>query len=144
MSKSLGNVIRIRDALKDYTAQELRYYFASHHYRQAVVISDAGLRQARHGLNALRNNFNAFASSVVGNGSLRNGKKLIALTERTEEKFRRCMDNDFNTPQGLAVLVVWGRRLRGFTKPGLGVDMESKQKAENAFRRLAGVFGILS
>lgn len=145
MSKSLGNVIRICDALKEYTAQELRYYFASHHYREAVVISDAGLRQARHGLNALRNNFNAFAEeSVVSKGSLKNGKELIALTERTEEKFRRCMDNDFNTPKALAILVDLGRRLRGFTKPGLGVEGESKQKAEIAFRKMAGVFGILS
>ena len=144
MSKSLGNAIRIRDALKDYTAQELRYYFASHQYRQPVVISDAGLRQARHGLNALTKNFNAFAANVASNGSLKNGKKLITLTERTEEKFRRCMGNDFNTPKALVILVDLSRRLRGFTKPGLGVDRESKQKAEIAFRKMAGVFGILS
>jgi cysteinyl-tRNA synthetase len=144
MSKSLGNVIRIRDALKDYTAQELRYYFASHHYRQPVVISDAGLRLASHNLSALNGNFNAFVDSNASNGSIKNGKKLIALTERTKAEFRRCMDDDFNTPRALRALMDLSRRLRGFTRPWLVADRQSKQDAENAFRKMAGVFGILS
>ena len=52
MSKSLGNVIRIRDALKSYTAADLRYYFASFHYREQVNISDAALKQASRRLKA--------------------------------------------------------------------------------------------
>jgi cysteinyl-tRNA synthetase len=144
MSKSLGNVIRIRDALKDYTAQELRYYFASYHYRQAVVISDAGLKQARHGLEALRRNFTAFADSDASEGTHKNGKKLIVLTKRAEEEFRRCMDNDFNTPRALTMLESFARLLLRFSKPSLIVDRESKQEAEITFRKMGEVFGILS
>jgi cysteinyl-tRNA synthetase len=122
----------------------LRYYFASYHYRQPVVISDAGLKQARHNLNALRINFNAFVDSDASVGSLKNRKKLMALSKRTEGQFRRCMDNDFNTPKALATLESFGRRLLGFTKPSRIVDRESKQEAGNVFRKMAEVFGILS
>lgn len=142
MSKSLGNVIRIRDALKQYTAQELRYYLASYHYRQPVGISDTGLKRARNKLRALNENIKAFLASDPAKSS-GNGTKLNALIRRAEATFRHHMDNDFDTPRALTSLTSLSDKLSNFARRRQRLDQKSKQDAELAFRRIADVFGIL-
>lgn len=142
MSKSLGNVIRIRDALKEYSARELRYYFASFHYRQPLVMSEAGLRLARGTLKSIENNFNTFLASKPATNS-RNTNKLRIVLRGAETAFKRHMDNDFDTPRALTVLLTLSRKLASFAKPTQRVNQQAKQNAESLFRKLAGVFGIL-
>ena len=141
MSKSLGNVIRIRDALDSYTAAELRYYFASFHYREQVSISDAALKRARSRLKSINRNFNTFQNSHSKAG-VGEETKLVALIKGAESNFQRHMDNDFDTPKALAVLTSLSEKLSRLRKGGL--NQSSKESAERAFRRMADVFGILS
>jgi cysteinyl-tRNA synthetase len=143
MSKSLGNVIRIRDALKHYTTHELRYYFASFHYRQPVVISDGGLRRARNELNRLHKNFNKFLTKKPTTASGADRLKLDRVVRRAEKAFRMHMDDDFDTPSALAILRDFSKKLAGFAKLRPRLDQESKQNAERVFRRMADVLGIL-
>jgi cysteinyl-tRNA synthetase len=138
MSKSLGNVIRIRDALKEHTAPELRFYFASFHYRRPMVLSVSGLRRARRELGALNRNFGAFLAGEPATGSS-TGKKTETLLRKYESAFRRHMDNDFDSPKALRVLKALAKRLAS-----LRVDLRGKQNAAIAFRRMADVFGILT
>jgi len=142
MSKSLGNVIRIRDALKQYTAQELRYYLASYHYRQPVGISDAGLKRARKKVTALNENIRAFSGSEPGKCK-GNRREPDALILRAEGTFRHHMDNDFDTPRALAFLSALSGKLANLAKRQRSLDQKSKQDLDLAFRRMAGVFGIL-
>lgn len=142
MSKSLGNVIPIRDALKEYTAPELRYYFASFYYRQPMVISEAGLRRTSLRWNLLNENFRAFLAAQPAANS-RIGSKLSVILRRAETAFRRHMDDDFDTPKALAVLMALAEKLSALAKPSLRVDQQSKQNAEKVFRRMADVFGML-
>lgn len=142
MSKSLGNVIRIRDALKEYTVHELRYYFGSFHYRESVRISDAGLRRARSGLQSCTKNFKAFMEAPAGTND-RNGRKLTGIMHRAEIAFRQRMNNDFDTPGALMTLVVLSKRLKGFTRHGSRVNEESKSRTGTVFREMSNVFGIL-
>jgi cysteinyl-tRNA synthetase len=144
MSKSLGNLIRIRDALKQYTAHELRYYFASFHYRQPVVISDAGLKQAKRSVKALEENVKRFSSHHVENNISRAiSSKLSGMVLKGERTFRNHMDNDFDTPRALAVLMSLSDHLAEFANRGLAADDRSKQKAKQVIRDMANVFGIL-
>lgn len=142
MSKSLGNVIRIRDALKEYTAHELRYYFGSFHYREPVRISDAGLRRAKSGLESFTKNFKTFMEAPP-EAYARNGSKLTNTIRQAEISFRRHMDNDFDTPNALKTLVALSKQLKGFAKSGFRVDQESKDRAEKIFHEMSNVFGIL-
>jgi cysteinyl-tRNA synthetase len=137
MSKSLGNVVRIRDAAKEYGVAVLRFYFASFHYRQPMVLSATGLRRATSELATLTKGLHTFATSKPTT-NLKQQKRLGLLLERSESAFRRNMDNDFDTPKALKVLRTLCKNL-----PRFRVSEEAKVDAEASFRRMADVFGIL-
>lgn len=141
MSKSLGNVIRIRDALKEHTASQLRYYFASFHYREPVVISERGIRNAKDAADSLVNNFKTFVNNPPATGC-RNTKELRNLLDRAEALFRHHMENDFDTPNALKTLVALSQQLVHYTKRRQRVDQKSKNEAERRFRGMLHVFGV--
>ena len=104
MSKSLGNYITIKDALASYRPQELRYFILTSHYSNPVVYSEEALASAKSGwerlMNALRlvrQQLNHAPASDAGNGFL---KRL----EAARAEFTSVMDDDFNSPRGIAVL----------------------------------------
>lgn len=140
MSKSLGNVIRIRDSLKSFTAAQLRYYFASFNYRQPISISESALIQASSRLNQVQKNFHTF-QSINPTTDASKDTELGLLIDDAESEFRKHMDDDFDTPNALAVLSRLSERL---SKPRKARwDQRSKDSAEQAFRRMADVIGIL-
>lgn len=143
MSKSLGNVVRIRDALKEHTSKELRFYFASFHYREPVQISDTALKRASSGLRSMMKNFDGFRKLEPRIGS-RKAKKLDVLLEKAESEFRRHMDDDFDTPKALAVLEKLSEELASLAKVHVAIDGQSKERAEGVFQRMASVFGLLA
>ena len=138
MSKSLGNVVRIREAIKEYGVPTLRFYFASFHYRQPMILSASGLRKATRELTAINNALQTFMAAQPTT-TQKHERKLQALLERSESAFKRNMDNDFDTPKALGVLKTFARNLAG-----LRVSQEAKLRAETAFRRMANVFGIVN
>jgi cysteinyl-tRNA synthetase len=140
MSKSLGNVIRIRDALKKHTAAVLRYYFASFHYRAQVNLTESGLGQAARRLGLIRRNFDAFRGFDATHEGGKE-RKLATLVKEAESDFRKHMDNDFDSPKAIEVLARLSERMLRF---GAGkLDQQSKADAERAFRKMADVFGLL-
>jgi cysteinyl-tRNA synthetase len=140
MSKSLGNVIRIRDALRDHSPTELRFYFASFHYRAPMVFSKDKLVNSKHKLDSLRENFNHFLATEPASHS-KEKNRLDGLVNKFQVKFRRQMNNDFYAPGALSALQAFAKELR---KAVPRMDQESKDKAEATFRRMADVIGILT
>jgi cysteinyl-tRNA synthetase len=140
MSKSLGNVVRIRDALKEYSAQELRWYFATFHYREPVVMTTSALRKARNDLRSLSKNMETFRKSPQRQRAPKN-KRLNQLTSNFEKDFRKRMDDDFDTPNALKTLVNYAAHLSKLAKKQK-VDTRSKVKAEATFQRIFKVIGI--
>ena len=140
MSKSLGNVIRIRDALRENSAAELRYYFATFHYREPMVFSKEKVAKAKSKLETLRTNLNYFLATEPA-GLSNEMKRMSGVISKAEVAFRRQMNNDFNAPGALDVLHNFVREL---AKVGSRMDQETKEKAEASFRRMADVIGILS
>jgi cysteinyl-tRNA synthetase len=138
MSKSLGNVIPIREALSKYTADELRYYFASFHYREQVNISDSALDRAKSAYSDMRKNFQVFQNSP---SKTHKRMSTSGLVQRAESKFRKCMDDDFDTPKAIAVLADFSKRLSKLGK--VGTDERSKMAAEQAVRRMSTILGLL-
>ena len=138
MSKSLGNMIRIRDALKEYTAAELRFYFSTVHYREPMSYSHTGVNDARHRLNILMKNLASFTQTEVRGGAER--EKASATLAKHEAAFKRSMNDDFQTPRALTVLEEFASELG---KLGGKVDQDSKVNLEAGFRKMANVLGIL-
>ena len=104
MSKSLGNYITIKDALNAYRPQELRYFILTSHYSNPVVYSEEALASAKSGwerlMNALRlvrQQLNHAPESDAGNG-------FLQRLDAARAEFSSVMDDDFNSPRGIAVL----------------------------------------
>jgi len=140
MSKSLGNVIRIRDALKQYTASDLRHYFASVHYRATVSVSDRALKEASNQLKKLRKDFSDFRRVKPADRS--HQSTLGRVIENAESRFMDYMNDDFDTPGALKVLMDVAQRLSHVAKEK-PMDEASKRDVEQRFRRIADVLGIL-
>jgi len=96
MSKSLGNLITIKEALEKYSADALRIFILSSHYRSPLTYSEEGLEAAQNaGERLLR---------VVSRDDPTGGKGEALDAEPYEEQFIEAMDDDFNTAQALAAL----------------------------------------
>ncbi len=95
MSKSLGNLVMVRDLLEDYSADALRLYLASHHYRSSWEYNLEGLGQAEQWAEKLQ-----AAVTAVG------GASPAPNVSSIQTSFVEAMDDDLNTPTALVKLVL--------------------------------------
>ena len=96
MSKSLGNFFSIREVLKKYDAEVVRFFILRAHYRSPLNYSDAHLDDARQALARLYIALKAVVSDV--------DDLPVDWNEAYALRFRQAMDDDFNTPEACAVL----------------------------------------
>jgi cysteinyl-tRNA synthetase len=94
MSKSLGNLITIKDALARYGADALRVFVLSSHYRSPLTYTDEIVQAAVRGVERLQR--------VVTREDC-GGREMLDV-EPYRRQFGEAMEDDFNTPQALAVL----------------------------------------
>ena len=123
MSKSLGNSFFVRDVLKRYDPEVVRFFVARAQYRSPLNYADANLDDARAALGRL---YTALKDAPVG-----------AVAPDWEEahgrRFREAMDDDFNTPEAVAVLFDLANELNRNHTPALAVQL----------RALGGLLGLL-
>jgi len=95
MSKSLGNLVLVRDLLRTHSADALRHYLSSHHYRSEVDYTDAGLARSDAAVARL-----ADAALRGQAGTDPTDPTVLGLRDR----FGAAMDDDLDTPGALAAL----------------------------------------
>ena len=95
MSKSLGNFFTIRDVLAKYDPETVRFFLLRTHYRTALNYSDVHLDDARSGLKRLYT-----ALDLASNPAA----VVIDWAEPYAARFKAAMDDDFGTPEAVAVL----------------------------------------
>lgn len=100
MSKSLGNFFTIRDVLKYYHGEEIRFFILSSHYRSPLNYSTEQMDQARAGLRRL---YTALAQAGQLSSTSESQREQLAESDWTRN-FAIAMDDDFNTPEAIAVL----------------------------------------
>ena len=126
MSKSLGNFFTVREVLKNYRAEIIRFFILSSHYRSPLNYSDEQLEDAGTGLTRL---YTALRDVEI---------KDISCDSDYKKRFQKAMDDDFNTPVAVAVLFDIARELN--------IQKKNKDKAEqlaSTLKELAGLLGIL-
>jgi len=96
MSKSLGNFFTIRDILAKFDAETTRFFVVRTHYRSALNYSDAHLNDAR---SALKRLYTALDLVPAASTSAE-----IDWTHPVAQRFKAAMDEDFGTPEAVAVL----------------------------------------
>ncbi len=139
MSKSLGNFFTIREVVKKFDPEVLRFFVLRSHYRSPLNYSDVSLEDARQGLLRLYNALSPGASNHSGaitdapSGTLISAQN-IDWTSPAAKRFKAAMDDDFNTPVALAVLFDLVTELNRSANPAV----------ESELRGLAAVLNILN
>lgn len=128
MSKSLGNFFTLRDVLKDYDAETVRFFLMSAHYRSQLSYSQDNIVQARAGLERL---YTALRGVKV------NTEVDISLGDYLGN-FKHAMDDDFNVPKALAVLFDIAKQLNKLDK-----QSAEAQDYAGLLVKLGNVLGIL-
>ncbi len=123
MSKSLGNFFAIRDVLKRYDAEVVRFFVARAHYRSPLNYSDQHLDDARSSLGRLYTALKGAPAEAT----------QPDWNEAHGQRFRAAMDDDFNTPEAIAVLFDLANELNRSPAPALARQL----------RALGGVLGLL-
>ena len=126
MSKSIGNVFSIENALKEYSPDSLRMFFLSSHYRNPLTFTDDSVRSQSRALDRLKH------SLKVSSGG---GEEMEHILYR--DRFIEAMDEDLNTPRALAVLFDLARDINRESSSGLDVI-----KAQKTLAELSGVLGL--
>lgn len=126
MSKSLGNFFTIRDVLKRFDGETLRFFMLRTHYRSPFNFSDVHLEDARVALRRLYT-----ALDAVNPGPAQAAAPDWNQPQATA--FRAAMDDDFNTPAALAVLF----------EVASEVNRSRSSDAASLLRALGGTLGIL-
>jgi len=123
MSKSLGNFFTIRDVLKIFDAETVRFFLVRSHYRTPLNYSDVHLNDARGGLKRL---YTALQTVVPADVQ-------IDWTQPYAARFKAAMDEDFGTPEAVAVLF------------DLAGEVNRSKSAEQAglLKALGGILGLL-
>ncbi|ANA34529.1 cysteine--tRNA ligase [Ralstonia mannitolilytica] len=124
MSKSLGNFFTIRDVLKVYDAEVVRFFILRSHYRSDLNYSDAHLDDARHALTRLYTALKDVPAS---------GNAQPDWNEPHGKRFREAMNDDFNTPVAVSVLFELASEVNKTRSPELASQLAA----------LAGVMGLL-
>ena len=115
MSNSEGNAIRIRDVLKRYNSNTLRLYFFSQHYRESIIFSKSKLNK----FEIIDETISKAIDNVLSRRESNNGSKLLA-------KFIQYIEDDFNTPSSLSLLI----------------DTARSHNAVNDLKNMVNIFGL--
>jgi cysteinyl-tRNA synthetase len=121
MSKSLGNFFTIRDVLKKYDPEVVRFFILRAHYRSPLNYSDVHLDDARHALTRLYTALKEVAPDA----------QAFNINESHAVRFVEAMNDDFNTPIAIAVLFDLANEVNKTRSPALA-------------RQLKGLAGIIA
>jgi len=128
MSKSIGNLVRVEDMLNRFSADAVRFFVLSSHYRSPLVYSEEALNAIERGTERLR-----LALSQKGGG----GEGATLNPKPFERKFVEAMDDDFNTAQAIAVLYELAKEINQGATEEVNII-----EAQGTLLKLAGVLGL--
>ncbi|MGQ9502552.1 MAG: cysteine--tRNA ligase [Anaerolineae bacterium] len=145
MGKSLGNFTTVKDALARHNAMTLRFFILSSHYRSTTDFTEEALAGAARGYERLVGPVRLIRERLKRMES--NGDIDAAFAEVIryhKEQFVTAMDDDFNTPQALAVLFDFGREVNTLLNSDRVVTRATLEAIDNFYRVLGGtVLGLI-
>lgn len=144
MSKSLGNVINIKDALKDYRPEVIRLFMMSAHYSNPVDYSDGALESAAAGWERLYGPVRVARGMLNSAPNTDDGNSFNERLAKAAEDFKAVMDDDFNAPKAVAVLQELTREVNTLLNSGTTVGRATLEAIDQTYRTLGGeVLGII-
>ena len=132
MSKSLGNFFTIREVLKKYHPEIVRYFLLSSHYRSPISYSEDNLLEAKSGLERFYTALRPFANVPAASLDSLKGSEYY-------QRFVDAMNDDFNSREALAAMYDLVRDINTLAK----TDVEKARTLVAELKALCEVFGIL-
>ncbi len=133
MSKSLGNFFTIREVLKHYSAEVIRYFIISSHYRSGINYSQENLENAKQALTR-------FYTALRGLEIHELNAEELTVHGDYEGRFMTVLCDDMNTPEALAVLFELAREVNQQKQ----VDIAKATQLGSVLYTLAQRIGLLS
>ncbi|MDD5584993.1 MAG: class I tRNA ligase family protein, partial [Candidatus Omnitrophica bacterium] len=136
MSKSLGNFVTVKNFMEKYKDSDvLKLFFLAAHYSQPVDYNDKKIEETRSSLERINNFLFETHDSKFQNA--KTSSKSIESIKNMRNKFMGAMDDDFNTPQALAVIFDLVSLAYKHTE-----DPTFVWEAEKLIRELSGIFSL--
>ena len=140
MSKSLGNMVSIKDFLSKRDADVMRMLVLSSSYRAPLVFNQETQDAAEKSLERLKSAFRPARSSLSGTAPSGVDDGLATQAESTKQSFTNAMDDDFNTPLAIAALHELVKAIN--TARDNNATDEQLQPAQATLRELINVLGL--
>lgn len=145
MSKSLGNILTVREICKKVDPQVVRFYMLSAHYRSPINFNFDLLEQARGGLERLNTLIYALleAKESAEESPLKErDKEILRTAAGYKQKFEDSMDDDFNTADALAALFELTREVNIYLNAE--VNLQAVSKISSIFEELGEILGLFT
>ncbi len=143
MSKSLGNVLNIKDALKQYSAYTIRFFMLNSHYRSRMDFSETAIKAAEQGLSRLMETVANIQKAIASAETIADFTppfSPVAFRERFEEE----MNDDFNAPRAIAVLFDLSKSANQYLASGEPLQKSFLEEINEVFVQLGhDVLGIV-
>ena len=112
MSKSLGNIVNVKDLLNSWDPEVIRFFFAQAHYRSPPDFNEKSLKNAEKGLiriRRLKEKLEKISADIrvdkINEKDLNaEDKKFLKIINHFVDEFEKSMDDDFNTPMAISVI----------------------------------------
>jgi cysteinyl-tRNA synthetase len=145
MSKSLGNSLTVKEALRLYSPEAIRAFILSSHYRGPVDFSREAILAAERGVERLHNTVRTLRARMeqlipAGTADL----SYITDLDAHRDAFIEAMDDDFNTPRAIASLFDFSKEVNTLLASGQPVSLGTLAAIDGLYRELGGqVLGII-
>jgi len=134
MSKSLGNILPVREFLEKYSAEAFRLFVLQTHYRSPIDYSTENVVQAEAAVKRLktfRKNLELASLDASGKGS-----EILKASEKLSQDFTSAMDDDFNTPRAIGALFDAVRKTNTL--------LDDKKESKDSLKKMIVVFDELT
>ncbi len=129
MSKSLGNFLTLHDSIDLHGPRALRLWMLQTHYRTQLEVTEAALGAAKAALDGL--------DSLARRARVAEVEPSMEVDRAAAEAFRACMDDDFNTPQALAIVFDMARQANA------AIDQQDAGLASKSLATVHDLLGAL-
>ena len=145
MSKSKNNFFTVKDILKEFPGEVIRFFILQTHYRSPLDFSDERLHEAQTALDRLRNANTVIAELSQREGTSDTAAELAVQAETFLRDFDAAMDDDFNTALAISQMFGLAKEINRYHQEierGAAFDAANFKKAADDYHAMAAIIGI--
>ncbi len=143
MSKSLGNIVAMRDLVHMFDPRVLRFFLATTHYRDPLDYNEDRIREAGRNLEKLYNTLEMLDAEIQASTIKEQDPEIEELATRMRTEFENAMDDDFDTSKATRVLFEHAGMINKLVSREGDKSRPSLERLLDTFLSLAGILGIL-